>query len=70
MVGIKGKSGGFRPGAGRKVARFTLKRDTQYGIGIEMSDGFLPPTWATVVEVDRKLIVLQLDNGDRLTIYR
>ena len=70
MVGTKGKSGGPRPGAGRPVESFTLKRHTEYGVRIGMAHGALPINWATVIQLDRKTIVLELDNGDRLMIFR
>jgi hypothetical protein len=71
MPGKPGRSGGKREGAGRPVETFTLKAGAQYAISAKTADNhFLPMVLATVVEVDRKILVLELDNGDRLTIFR
>jgi hypothetical protein len=71
MPGVKGRSGGPREGAGRKIETFTLRRGKQYAISTKTADGyFLPMQLATVVELDRKVLVLELDNGDRMTIFR
>lgn len=71
MVGTKGKSGGSRPRAGRPTGRFTIRQNHKYGISTKTTDGyFLPMQLAEVVEMDRKVLVLRLDNGDQLTIFR
>jgi hypothetical protein len=71
MPGMKGRSGGSREGAGRPIETFTLRRGKQYAISTKTGDGyFLPMQLATIVELDRKVLVLELDNGDRLTIFR
>lgn len=71
MPGVKGRSGGSRPGAGRPIETFALKRGRQYGLSIRTEDGhFLPMQLLEVVEVDRKAITFKADNGDLMTLFR
>lgn len=74
MAGVKGKSGApgkTRPaGPGRMPQTFTLQAGGQYGISTKTVSGGFSMEGAKVVEVDRKAITLELENGDRLTIFR
>lgn len=73
MSGIKGRSGA--PGITRKAGpgalpkKFALKKDGRYGLSITTAEGvFLPLQSITVVEIDRKTITLQGDDGTRIVI--
>lgn len=75
MPGVKGRSGA--PGVTRKAGpgalpkKFTLELGGQYGLSTTTADGkFLPLQLATVVELDRKIIVLETPDKTRITIFR
>lgn len=64
MAGVKGKSGGKRKGAGRPIENFTLKRSKKYGFV------FPPLKQGKVVDIDRKILTIEFDDGTRLIIIR
>lgn len=75
MAGVKGRSGA--PGVTRKAGpgalpkKFAIEIGKQYAISQKTVDGkFLPIQIGTVVELDRKVIVLELQDGARITIFR
>jgi len=70
MPGVKGKSGGAREGAGRPILHFRLSLGQQYGFSEKAPNGFLPMKLGKVVELDKKLVVFEFDDGTRLTILR
>jgi hypothetical protein len=69
---MKGEGlGGVRPGAGRPPQSFTLRLGAQFGVFLKTADGGrLPMQLADVEEITRQILVLKLDNGDKLTIFR
>lgn len=75
MPGIKGRSGApgisREAGPGRLPKKFTLELGKQYAMSQKTADGhFLPMELLTVVELDRKVIVLETQDKDRITIFR
>ncbi len=70
MVGIKGKSGGARMGAGRPLSptckAISLKPGDQYTMGESFPNGgWSIPGLVTVKTVSRKLIVLGVSDGKK-----
>jgi len=75
MSGVKGRSGA--PGVTRKAGpgalpkKFSLELESQYGLSTTLASGeFLPLQLVTVVEIDRKSITLETQDGNRITIFR
>lgn len=59
------------PGPGRLPKKFTLKLGDTFGISEKTADGkFVPMVLATVVEVNRKCLVLETSEHNRITIFR
>lgn len=60
MPGVKGKSGGQRPGAGRPVAKRSLRVTNEFVVVRHLPDGGweLPQTWR-VKELSHNLIVIE-----------
>jgi hypothetical protein len=75
MPGVKGKSGApgvsREAGPGRLPKKFTLELGKKYAMSQKTGDGyFLPMKLLTVVEIDRKVIVLEDEEKNRITIFR
>jgi hypothetical protein len=75
MPGVKGHSGApgvsRKAGPGRLPKKFTLELGKQYAVSQKSADGkFWPIELATVVELDRKVIVLETADKNRITIFR
>lgn len=75
MPGVKGRSGApgvsREAGPGRLPRKFTLELGKKYGVSQKTADGyFLPMKLLTVVEIDRKIIVLEDEEKNRITIFR
>jgi hypothetical protein len=74
MAGVKGRSGA--PGVTRKAGpgalpkKFTLELGKQYAVSQIVNGKFIPIELATVVELDRKVIVLETSDKNRITIFR
>lgn len=67
MTGAKGKSGGARPGAGRRPDLLTLGK--QYLYWVEVGDKRTLLEVATVTEYDRDRGVIVLSLGDGSTVH-
>lgn len=60
-----------KAGPGRLPQRFTLKLGDKFGLSEKTADGkFLPMILATVVEIDRKCLVLETNENNRITLFR
>lgn len=74
MPGVKGKSGApgvsREAGPGRLPKKFTLELGKQYAISQKINGKFNPIELATVIELDRKVIVLETADKNRITIFR
>jgi hypothetical protein len=75
MPGVKGRSGApgvsREAGPGRLPKKFTLELGKKYAMSQKTADGyFLPMELLTVVEIDRKVIVLETADKNRITIFR
>jgi hypothetical protein len=74
MPGVKGRSGApgvsREAGPGRLPKKFTLELGKQYAVSQVVNGKFNPIKLATVVELDRKVIVLETSDKNRITIFR
>jgi hypothetical protein len=74
MPGVKGRSGApgvsRDAGPGRLPKKFTLEFGKQYAVSQVVNGKFNPIELATVVELDRKVIVLETADKNRITIFR
>jgi len=74
MPGVKGKSGApgvsREAGPGRLPKKFTLELGKQYAVSQVVNGKFNPIELATVIELDRKIIVLETQDKNRITIFR
>lgn len=74
MAGVKGRSGApgvsREAGPGRLPKKFALELGKQYAVSQVVNGKFTPIELATVIELDRKVIVLETSDKNRITIFR
>ncbi len=68
MPGVKERSGGARPGAGRPCKTVSMKTGDEFYVTAQTPDGMLPGQLWTVIEVSRGRIVIKSNNGDTLIL--
>ncbi len=70
MAGVKERSGGARPGAGRPCKSIEIKPGDEFWARTITPDGMLRPVTWTVESVSRTEIVIKTADGDTIKLMR